>query len=1137
MKIFTVTFLSAFLGITALAADRPNVLFIAIDDLRPELGCYGVPAVTSPNLDKLASQGRLFDRAYCQYAICGPSRASLLTGLRPSTLKIDEIDTFFRNTVPDCVTLPQYFKQHGYETLYIGKVFHPGQEDDQNSWTRRIPPPGNGAYNPGEYKLPESNKIVKERRDEALAKYGPESLKEGLGGGPAWEGADVPDKEYLDGRVADGAIATLKELKTDGKPFFLGVGFHKPHLPFVAPKKYFDLYDPAKLKLTEVRNPPTNGPTIAIHSSFELRSRTLVPIEGPIDDATSRELLRAYYACTTFIDTQIGRVIAELDKLGLRDNTIIVVWGDHGWHLGEYGLWGKATDYEVATRAPLIVWTPDMAKPGKKAEGPVEFVDIYPTLCELAGLPIPSALEGQSFVEQLKNPNAPGKAAAFSQFPSPALREWAARPLSPAMRQTYFGPVIKAVEAKLKQEHGDRYDADLFNNHLTGYTMRTDRYRFTAWLDDRTPSAEPLAVELYDQKNDPNETINIAKQNPELVARLLAELRAGPRGLFRTTNSPAPRFSEATTNVIPLEDRSRRKWDNAQVADLDRDGHQDLLLTEHSLDAKIFWNNGGKFSAPETVVRGDTHGVAAGDYDQDGLMDLIIYHGGGGGKKPRNPISFHVSGRSLEGGEEFDYFERSRGRAVKMVDLDGDGLLDLILTAFPLESQKSVGANYLYHNVGHGKFEFVCNLPQTTFMSFRALVTDFNNDGIPDVILYGGDKMVALQGGNNMTFSNVTDKVLGPLANTSYVTSISEIDYNNDGHLDLFLTRADFAFDEEIDYDSAKSRFAYYVFASFTKDIPYQYDLGINGDFHMDNLQTAYPTHDVFVGSQARPLEFDVDRHGGKDFTLTPQEAEGWPAELTNSGQYIGYLGNGVWRVGGKTKSSTAGVVLNVKEHPPVTPKKELPARLFENRGGKFVDVTEQLGIAIPEQTASAAVGDFNNDGWSDIFVVRQGNPASENEQILLMNQGGKSFAQVTNTGIFSRELGASGGGAEAVDYDEDGNLDLIYGNERGRWHLYHNDGTAAGPHNYVVVKVGWSPSRKATEQGAVLTLNAGGHIYKRAVGATSAAFSQSDNNHLHVGLGACDKVDKATVRWSNGETEELHIDRVNQSYVAGQLK
>ncbi len=222
----------------------------------------------------------------------------------------------------------------------------------------------------------------------------------------------------------------------------------------MAPKKYFDLYDPAKLPLSEVRNPPKDAPTVALHSSFELRTRTLVPVNGPIDDATSRQLLRAYYACTSFVDAQIGRVLAELDAQGLRDNTIIVVWGDHGWHLGEYGIWGKATDFEAATRVPLIVWAPDMAKPGVKTEGLVEFVDIYPTLCELAGLPVPAGLAGRSFVRQLSDPATPGKDAAFSQFPAPPCAS-GGRPLRGDARD-FLWPIIWNIEARnLKQEFGD----------------------------------------------------------------------------------------------------------------------------------------------------------------------------------------------------------------------------------------------------------------------------------------------------------------------------------------------------------------------------------------------------------------------------------------------------------------------------------------------------------------------------------------------------------------------------------------------------------------------------------------------------------------------------------------------------------
>lgn len=563
------------------AGGKPNILFIAVDDLRPELGCYGAPAVKSPTLDKLAGEGRLFERAYCQYAICGPSRASLLTGLRPNTLQIKDIDTFFRDTVPDCVTLPQHFKRHGYQTLYIGKVFHARQEDDKYSWDRRIPLPGkNGGY-PGEYKLPESIETMKRRREEAVAKYGADAQLQGMNGGPAWEAADVPDSEYIDGRIADGAIAALRELK-GGKPFFLGVGFHKPHLPFVAPKKYFDLYDPAEIERTEVRKPPANAPAIALHSSFELRTRTLVPTGGPIDDATSRQLLRAYYACASFVDAQIGRVLAELEAQGLRDNTIIVVWGDHGWHLGEYGIWGKATNFEVATRVPLIVRTPDMAKRGTKTEGLIEFIDVYPTLCELASLPILPELEGRSFAPQLQDPDAPGKDAAFSQFPSPALREWAARPLSPAMRQTYFGPIIANVETKLKREFGKRYDTDLCSNYLTGYTMRTDRYRLTLWLDDRNLTAPPLAVEFYDHEKDPHETSNVASQHPELVKQLSARLQA--------------MWSKSPTNASDQSDGARPMGPRDTVS---LDGTWEIIFDTDNKGCEAGWHDAARFAASE----------------------------------------------------------------------------------------------------------------------------------------------------------------------------------------------------------------------------------------------------------------------------------------------------------------------------------------------------------------------------------------------------------------------------------------------------------------------------------------------------------------------------------------------------------
>lgn len=510
------------------APSRPNVLFIAVDDLRPELACYGADYIQSPNIDRLAARGLRFDRAYCQYAICGPTRASLLTGLRPDTLRIEDIDTYFRDTVPDVITLPQWFKAHGYTTLYVGKVFHARQTDDARSWTGHLPPPAGAKPGAGGYQLPENRALVKDRAAAVREKYGPDGM-EGMASGPAWEAADRPDSDYIDGLDTDAAIACLRTLKD--RPFFLAVGYHRPHLPFIAPKKYFDLYDSADLPLTPFGRPPVDGPAIALHSSFELRTRSNIPVSGPIDPVLSRDLIHAYAACVSFVDAQVGRLLDELDAQGLRDNTIVVLWGDHGWHLGEYGIWGKATDHEVATRVPLLISAPGVTTPGSVSPALVEFVDVYPSLCELAGLPLPAGLEGCSFVPLLGDPDRPWKKAAFSQFPSPALREWAARPLSKAMRETWFGPVIADTEARLRREHGDRYDPDVFENHLMGYTMRTDRYRFTIWVDRRNPGGEPYATELYDHQVDLGETRNVAgrPENRELVGALRRQLLAGWR--------------------------------------------------------------------------------------------------------------------------------------------------------------------------------------------------------------------------------------------------------------------------------------------------------------------------------------------------------------------------------------------------------------------------------------------------------------------------------------------------------------------------------------------------------------------------------------------------------------------------------
>lgn len=509
------------------AAPRPNILFVAIDDLRPELGCYGSDIAVSPNLDALAADGLLFQRAYCQQAICRPSRASLMTGARPETTGLFHNYVSLRELQPHIITLPQHLISHGYETVYCGKVFHQGDTDDANSWSREPVKKLEGVSKPaGSYALPENNQIKSENMQRMLAKYG-EAARRGLGSGPAYENADVDDTAYIDGYNTQIAIATMKELAASDKPFFLAMGFKKPHLNWTAPKRYWDLYQRDAVPMSSQPDAPKNGAAMGLHASFELRTRAGIPKLGPLSREMAGTLKHAYLACVSYVDAQIGLLIDALEDQGIRDNTIIIVWGDHGWHLGEMGVWGKATNYEIATRVPLLIWTPNMKSRGTLSNALVELVDMYPTLCELAEVPIPNHVEGHSFAPLLDRPNQKWKTAAFSQYPNPALREWAANPLSPGMRETWFGPLIEQVEQRIKEQQGERWDRELFEKQLMGYTMRTDRYRLVVWRDHRDADAPPVFIELYDHQDDPDETVNIAGRHPDLVERLTKRLDEG----------------------------------------------------------------------------------------------------------------------------------------------------------------------------------------------------------------------------------------------------------------------------------------------------------------------------------------------------------------------------------------------------------------------------------------------------------------------------------------------------------------------------------------------------------------------------------------------------------------------------------
>lgn len=571
-------------------------------------------------------------------------------------------------------------------------------------------------------------------------------------------------------------------------------------------------------------------------------------------------------------------------------------------------------------------------------------------------------------------------------------------------------------------------------------------------------------------------------------------------------------------NIIPFENRNRRKFDAPVIADLDQDGRSDVIVNEHGLGMRVFWNDGETFSEGPYIANGDVHGAAISDFNKNGKLDIIITQGGGDGGNPRRPLWVEVSqNRAITNGKAFDYFEPGRGRAVNFIN-GSAGEQNLLVTGFPMPQQKEDGANHYYKNIGEGGFEFIATLPQAKWLGYRPRLTDFNGDNYPDIIFYGGADIVAVAGQVDSSFKNVTDTAFGGLRNTNDVSSITEIDFDNDGDQDLFLTRSEHQFDIESYYDPETRRFA---FISFRKAYLFA-DLQVEGDLIIENLQRTYPHRNVYLGANKTPMTFEGDPHGHQDVTIKPSEATGWPKGETKEGLYIGYMGDGNWRIAGQSQSRTAATFRNVTAAPATTPQKDYPAKLFENRDGVFFDVTDAYGINTPDQTTGATSADFNNDGWLDLVVLRYGSMATSNPHVLYLNEGGKRFRPVDNSGIHAvGEVGTTGGFTQAFDYNADGQVDIIYSNERGKWHLLKNQMPDARMNNFVTVKIGDSLIG-GSPLGARLSLTACGQTYRRRVGMTSAAFSQNYDTALHVGIGECEEASVASVTWADGTAKQL---------------
>jgi arylsulfatase A-like enzyme len=441
---------------------KPNILFISVDDLNNTLGYYGNSQIKTPQIDKLASQGTAFTNNHCQQALCGPSRASTLSGLRPDNGQVWELFTQVREANPAMVSLPEYLRKFGYETSGSGKVYDGSTVDakrDSLSWS--IP-----------FVKPKGTRWLEHAEIERFS-----GANTGVKNVPI-EAPDKPESEFLDAKIVNEGLKLLNTMAKGDKPFFLAVGIKKPHLPFVAPKKYWDLYNRDSIKIAEVQEFPKSIPSYHFQPSWELRSGYApIPEKDPLPVAMQKELKHGYYACVSHADNQVGRLLDALDKLGIRENTIVVLWSDHGYHLGDHLMWNKFTNLEQATSTPLLISAPGYTL-NNKTNSPTELVDVFPTLCDLAGIEIPKNIDGKSLVSILKDGKEKVKNFAMTQY----------------HRTTKEG--IK----------------------LEGYSLRTEQYRYTEWIkkmfkstDGKYSKENVYAIEFYDYEADPLETTNLVE--------------------------------------------------------------------------------------------------------------------------------------------------------------------------------------------------------------------------------------------------------------------------------------------------------------------------------------------------------------------------------------------------------------------------------------------------------------------------------------------------------------------------------------------------------------------------------------------------------------------------------------------------
>jgi len=585
---------------------------------------------------------------------------------------------------------------------------------------------------------------------------------------------------------------------------------------------------------------------------------------------------------------------------------------------------------------------------------------------------------------------------------------------------------------------------------------------------------------------------------------------------------------------FPRQEKNLRKWDAPVVADLDQDGYPDLLINDHGFGVQVCWNNKGKFAKPHDIIMGDLHGISVGDFDKDGNLEVIMSRGGGSGSNARNSKMYRVTKQRefIALGDFKEPLALMRGRTVAFIDGDNDGDLDLLNFAFPGSAKKGLSENYIYENDGKGELILNGTLPAINSNGQKTLVTDFNGDAIFDLIMYGQGAVKAYKGNGDLTYQDVSEKVF-PNA-IENVTGIAEIDFDNDGDFDLFITRGkDFKVGETF-FDASTKTFGF-----FTKRGEFKFEDFEAGDIlNMKNFQSQWPNNDTYyIGEASYDYDFLGETHSGKDIRLVNSDALGFPDNANyndKKGWYIGYVGNKKWRIAGFLWAPATGIVQGVKHYPEGKHPEGLNDMLLENNGGKFKDVTKEFNLLNKEHTTAIKVADFDNNGFQDLLIIRRGDLIHQNESIIYLNKGTSKFEQLKKHHIISPELGAIGMAVETIDYNLDGKVDVVIGNERGKWHLFKNELSDASKNNFTTILVGNSKKGNTSALGAIVEVQTCNTKQIQRVGSTGASYSLSFNNLVHFGLGSCNKAIKVKVTWTNGETIEKTIKTVNSQVLIG---